>query len=227
MPSMAAETGKFVSAREHYDLLIAEENDPVLDPPALAAYMDGWDGEALLSALLLTPLCRVLEIGVGTGRLALRVLQRGCAAFTGMDLSGPTLRAAEGHLAGFEGVTLIQGEFPKDAPQGPFERIYSSLTFMHIEDKRAACRRIAELLSEGGRCVISLDREKSDVLDMGVRRVRTFPDTPEEISLLLREAGLDVQESIGLARAHLVIAQKGLPLEEGASGGSEEAGCKC
>ena len=60
MPSTAAATGKFVSAQEHYDLLIEEGNDPVLDPPALAAYMDGWDGEILLDALELTSGCRVL-----------------------------------------------------------------------------------------------------------------------------------------------------------------------
>ena len=29
-----------VTAKEHYDLLIQVGNDPVLDPPALRAYMD-------------------------------------------------------------------------------------------------------------------------------------------------------------------------------------------
>ena len=214
MPSMAVETGKFVSAREHYDLLLAEENDPVLDPPELAAYMDGWDGGALLSALELTPCCRVFEIGVGTGRLALRVLKRGCAAFTGMDLSPATLVAAKGHLACFHGVTLMAGEFPKDVPEGPFDRIYSSLTFLHIEDKRAACRSIAALLAPGGKCVLSLDKEKSGVLDMGTRRVKTFPDTPEEIALIFQEEGLRVLPVIELPRAYLMIAQKS-PLADG------------
>jgi hypothetical protein len=36
--------------------------------------------------------------------------------------------------------------------------------------------------------------------------VRTFPDTPEEISLLLQNAGLQVFDRIELERAHLVIA---------------------
>ena len=209
MLSMAAETGKFVSAKAHYDLLISEGDDPVLDPPELSAYMDGWDGEAFLNALELTPDCRVLEIGVGTGRLALRVLKRGCAGFTGLDLSEAALRAASRHLAGFADVSFVQGEFPKDAPGRLFDRIYSSLTFLHIEDKRAACERIASLLAPAGRCVISLDKERSDVLDMGVRRVKTFPDTPEEISLLLQKSGLQVLSVIELERAYLVIAKKG------------------
>ena len=74
MPSMAAETGKigsavqvetvpFVSTQAHYDLLVSEGNDPVLDPPDLAAYMDGWDGDAFLDALCLESSSRVLEIG--------------------------------------------------------------------------------------------------------------------------------------------------------------------
>jgi len=208
MPSTAAETGKFVSAKAHYDLLIAEGNDPVLDPPALAAYMDGWDGEALLDALCVQPDSRVLEIGVGTGRLALRALKKGCMQFTGMDLSEATLETARRHLAAFRNVSLMQGEFPQDAPQGPFDRIYSSLTFLHIEDKRAACQRIAQLLAPGGRCVLSLDKEQSNVLDMGSRRIRTFPDTPEGISLLLQEAGLHALPSAELERAHLVIAER-------------------
>ena len=54
----------------HYDLLIAEGNDPVHDPPALKEYMDRWDGSAFLEALQLSTEKTVLEIGVGTGRLA-------------------------------------------------------------------------------------------------------------------------------------------------------------
>lgn len=208
MRSTGAETGKFISAREHYDRLALSGNDPVTDPPELAAYMDGWDGDALFDALRLTPGCRVLEIGVGTGRLALRALKRGCAAFTGMDLSAPTLRIAAKHLTGYDNVALLKGEFPADAPAGPFERIYSSLTFLHIEDKKAACERLASLLAPGGRCVLSLDAEEGDVLDMGEWSLRTHPDSPEMICRLLEEAGLRVLPIQRLERAYLVSADR-------------------
>lgn len=208
MQSTDAATGKYIPVRDHYDLLVAEGNDPVLDPPELAAYMDGWDGEALFEALCLIPDSRVLEIGVGTGRLALRSLKRGISSFTGIDLSEDTLSAARVHLAAYPNISLIRGEFPQEAPAGPFDRIYSSLTFLHIKDKRAACEKIAALLAPGGRCVISLDKERSDVLDMGNRRVRTYPDTPQEIGLLLRQAGLSVCPGVELERAHLVIAER-------------------
>ena len=197
-----------VSVREHYDLLIEEGNDPVLDPPELAAYMDGWDGEALYEELELTDVCRVLEIGVGTGRLALRTLARGCLSFTGMDLSEKTLEAAREHLSAFRNVTLTAGEFPKDAPEGPFDRIYSSLTFLHIEDKESAIRAAAALLAPGGRMVLSLDRERSGVLDMGSRCVKVYPDDPERICALLRRAGLSVRPVRGIERAWLITAER-------------------
>ena len=212
MPSTGAETGKFVSAREHYDRLIDEGNDPVLDPPVLAEYMDGWDGDALLEELGLTTACRVLEIGVGTGRLALRVLERGCAAFTGMDLSEKTLETARRHLAAYENVRLMQGEFPQDVPEGSFDRIYSSLTFMHVCDKEAACRSIAALLSPGGRAVISLDRERSGVLDMGDRQIRLYPDEPEQMIRFLTAVGLIARPVRTLERAWLVIAERMLEI---------------
>ena len=135
MQSTDAATGKLVSVQTHYDLLIDEGNDPVLDPPVLREYMNSWDGDALFRALEPESSCRVLEIGVGTGRLALRTLEKGCAYFTGMDLSQKTLATAEKHLSLYRNVSLVQGEFPLDAPDGPFDRIYSSLTFMHIPDK--------------------------------------------------------------------------------------------
>lgn len=208
MQSTDAATGKFVSAKRHYDLLIEEGNDPVLDPPELAAYMDGWDGDALFEALQIEPGHRVLEIGVGTGRLALRALKTGCAAFTGMDLSEMTLDAARRHLPDAGNILLLPGEFPKDAPEGPFDRIYSSLTFMHIPDKQAAVNRIAALLAPGGRCVLSLDKDQGSTLDMGIRQVRVFPDRPADMLLLLGKAGLDTRPAVQTERAWLVTADK-------------------
>ncbi len=206
MPDMAGETGSMVSAREHYDRLIAEGDDPVLDPPALRAYMDGWDGEALFQALKLNGECRVLEIGVGTGRLALRALQRGCAQFTGMDLSERTLERARLHLAGYEHVRLMRGEFPWDAPAGQFERIYSSLTFFHIPGKRAAVEKMVSLLTPGGRAVISADRGGEAVLDYGTRQVRMYPDDADCLAELFLRAGCRVEPAVELERARLVVA---------------------
>lgn len=206
MRRMGAETGNWVSVQVHYDALIDEGNDPVLDPPILKAYMDGWDGKTFFELLDLEPWHRVLEIGIGTGRLALKALKADCV-LVGMDVSEKTLKAAERNLAGYGSVQLMLGEFPADAPSGLFDRIYSSLTFMHIASKRAAVEKVSELLAPEGRAVISLDKSRDGVLDMGNRRVRVYPDDPEETANAFRACGLDagVRET---ERAWLIWAQR-------------------
>lgn len=206
MQSTDAAIGKLFSAEAHYDALIDEGNDPVLDPPALKAYMDGWDGDAFFKLLNIQKEHRALEIGVGTGRLALRALESGCRELVGMDISEKTLDTAAKHLESFEGVCLLRGEFPKDAPEGLFDRVYSSLTFLHIPDKRAAVQKIAQLLAPGGRAVISLDKSRETVLDMGVRKVTVYPDEPEAIAGFFVECGLNAQIH-EVEQAWLILAQ--------------------
>ncbi len=190
--------------RTHYDLLIAEGNDPVLDPPELAAYMDTWDGPAFLRLLALTGTERVLEVGVGTGRLAVQTLPC-CAAFTGVDLSLATIERARTHLPG---ATLVCGDFLTADMAGPFDVIYSSLTLLHIREKAAAIRKMADLTAPGGRIVLSLDKSRETVLDFGTRQVPVYPDDPEDIARHMRSAGLTVTDTIEVENAWLIRAAK-------------------
>ena len=192
----------------HYDLLIDEGNDPVLDSPELAAYMDGWDGAALLNALALDGTQDVLEIGVGTGRLALRVapLSR---SFTGIDISEKTIARAAEHLAGLAQVRLIRADFMAWETQARFHVIYSSLTFLHLADKPGAAQGVARLLAPGGRAVISLDKATDAILDYGTRRLTIHPDNPEAMAAHLRAAGLTILSVQETAQARIITAVKG------------------
>lgn len=66
-----------------YDKLIEENNDPVNDPKPLQDYMDKWDGQVFIDKMHLDSNKTVLEIGVGTGRIAVKVAPL-CKAFTGI-----------------------------------------------------------------------------------------------------------------------------------------------
>ena len=143
--------------RRHYDLLIEENNDPVQDPPELRRYMDQWDGELFLEALALDGTQSVLEIGVGTGRLALRTAPMS-RRFIGIDLSPKTIVRAGENLASFGNVTLLCGDFLTTAFHDTYDVIYSSLTFMHVAQKEIAIAKLASLLVPGGRMVLSLDK---------------------------------------------------------------------
>ena len=75
---------------EHYDKLIDENNDPVYDSEPLREYMNKWDGQVFVDAMKLDKHKTVLEIGIGTGRLALKTAPL-CRKFFGIDISPKTL----------------------------------------------------------------------------------------------------------------------------------------
>lgn len=196
------------AVKRHYDLLIDEGNDPVNDPEPLRDYMDGWDGPAFQAALGLDGTQDVLEIGVGTGRLAVRTAPR-CRSFTGIDLSDKTIRRAGEHLAGMANISLVCADFLTWETARRFDVAYSSLTFMHFADKKGAAEKIAALLKPGGRAVVSLDKAREDVLDYGTRRLRVYPDDPAALAAYMQAAGLTVQPVQETAFAYILTAVKG------------------
>ena len=191
----------------HYDLLIDEGNDPVHDPPELRAHMDKWDGQVFLQALALDGSQSVLEIGVGTGRLALRIAPN-CRRFTGIDLSPKTIMRAQENLAHLSNVTLCYGDFMAVAWAEKFDVICSSLTMMHIQDKVAAVNRIAALMASGGRTVLSLDKNQDKYIDYITRKIRVYPDRPAHIAALMTKAGLSVLAIAETEFAHIIVAER-------------------
>ena len=75
---------------DHYNKLIDENNDPARDPEPLRAYMDKWDGQEFIESMQLDKDRSVLEIGIGTGRLAMRVAPM-CKNLCGIDISEKTI----------------------------------------------------------------------------------------------------------------------------------------
>lgn len=189
----------------HYDRLIDEGNDSFRDPAPLRVHMDKWDGEPFLSLLSLGGWERVLELGVGTGRLAARVAPR-CGQLCGIDLSPRTVERARENLAAYDHISLVCGNFFDHPFTETYDLIYTSLTLFHISDKQAAWRRIADLLREGGRVVVSLDKSREPYIDMGDRRLRVFPDTPEAVRAAMVAVGLVQTEEIETEYAYLLAA---------------------
>ncbi|MBQ2881889.1 MAG: class I SAM-dependent methyltransferase, partial [Clostridia bacterium] len=94
----------------HYDLLIDENNDPFRDPPELQEYMSKWDGESFIEALELSPNKKVLEIGIGTGRLAAKIAPY-CLKLTGIDISPKTIERAKVNLEEYDNISFICADF--------------------------------------------------------------------------------------------------------------------
>lgn len=201
---MLPETEKLIL---HYDLLVEENNDPVHDPEALKAYMNKWDGQVFLDELQLSKNKSVLEIGVGTGRLAVRTAPL-CRDLVGVDISPKTIGRAKENCSAFQNIVLICDDFMSHRFERKFDVIYSSLTFLHIEKKAAAIDKIAGLLSPGGRAVLSLNKKQDEFLEMNGRKVRLYPDNPEEISEYLSASGLTLENRQETEFAFILSAKK-------------------
>lgn len=195
------------SVTHHYDLLIDENNDPVHDTKPLRDYMNKWDGQGFIDKMELDKNKSVLEIGVGTGRLAVRVAPL-CGEFCGIDISPKTIDRAKENLAEYRNVTLLCGDFLNFPFDSKFDVIYSSLTFMHIEEKQNAVNKITELLNNDGRFVLSIDKNQDGFIDTGTRRITVFPDTPAEMKTYIANAGLLLLEHYETEFAHIFVAKK-------------------
>ena len=193
--------------KKHYDLLIEENNDPFCDPPVLQKYMESWDGQVFLDLMELDQSKTVLEIGVGTGRLAAKTAGC-CRHLTGIDISAKTIKRAEENLRHVSNISLICGDFLSCPFAETFDIIYSSLTMMHFEDKKAVIAKVASLLNHSGLFCLSIDKSRSEWIDMGNRKIRIYPDSPERTVVLAESAGLKAKRTVETENAYLIVFVK-------------------
>ena len=103
---------------------------------------------------------------------------------------------------------MICGDFLNYPFDTVFDLIYSSLTFMHIKEKRQAIEKIYSLLSPSGRFVLSIDKNQSDILDYGTRSLKLYPDDPKKIHSTLFSAGFSNIQTRETEFAYLFSAEK-------------------
>ena len=192
---------------KHYDILINEGNDPVHDTEPLKAYMDKWDGQAFIDKMQLSKDKNILEIGVGTGRLAVRTAPL-CKDFYGIDVSPKTVKGAKKNLKKYQNVYLICDDFMVHNWDVTFDVIYSSLTFMHIKDKQSAVSKIQKLLKADGLFVLSTDKNQDKFIDIGSNKIEVYPDTPDEIISCINNSGLALLEHYETELADIFICRK-------------------
>lgn len=192
---------------EHYNKLIDENNDPVHDSKPLKDYMDKWDGGRFIESMKLNKNKSVLEIGVGTGRLAIKVAPL-CQLFFGIDISPKTISRAAENLSSCHNIKLICDDFMSFEFADCFDVIYSSLTFMHIEDKLSAIKKIASLLKNDGIFVLSMDKTRDKFIDMGTRKIEIYPDDPVITREFILEANLNLVDEFETEHAYVIVCQK-------------------
>ena len=105
-------------------------------------------------------------------------------------------------------ISLICGDFMEHSFRETFDVIYSSLTMMHLENKQLAITKMYSLLINGGLLCLSIDKNQSEWIDSGTRRLRIYPDTPESIIALAEQAGLKTRRIVEIENAFLIVFVK-------------------
>ena len=196
----------YTDVRTHYDKLVDEGNDPVHDSEPLKKYMDKWDGQQFIDDLQLSGNEAVLEIGVGTGRLAIKVCAI-CREFYGIDLSSKTIEVAKNNLFQYNNIHLICDDFLEWETDAKFDVIYSSLTFLHFKDKKEAIQKTYKLLNKKGRFVLSIDKSQDDEIAYDARKVKTYPDNVDNIKKLLNDSGFVIKKQYETEFANIFVSE--------------------
>jgi tRNA (cmo5U34)-methyltransferase len=149
---------------------------------------------------------RMLELGTGTGETTRRVRSiYPEAALVGIDESEEMLREAR-----LQDAELLVRRIEEPLPAGPFDLVFTALAVHHLDGvgKAALFRRVAGVLSQGGRFVLG-DVVIPERPEDAVTPLTSGFDVPDRVDDQLRwleEAGL---------RARLVWAERDLAVLAG------------
>lgn len=126
----------------------------------------------------------------------------------GIDISPKTIARAEQNLAEYQNKELICGDFMSYEFCFRFDVVYSSLTFMHIEDKRKCINKISSLLNLNGVFVLSIDKNQSKYIEYEDRKIEIYPDNPTDIKSIISECGLTLSDCIEKEFAYILVCKK-------------------
>jgi tRNA (cmo5U34)-methyltransferase len=156
---------------------------------------------------------RVLELGIGTGETARRVLARHpTARLVGLDASREMLDEARRRLP-YDRVDLRVGRLEDPLPDGPFDVVISALAIHHLDGpgKAELFQRAARVISPGGRLVVADVVVPEDPFDI-VTPIDDDYDTPSSVADQLgwlAQAGL--RPSLAWAHRDLAVIVATLP----------------
>lgn len=182
-----------------------------LNPVRLGYIRDQIDQHWGLDECSLGPLegRRAADVGCGAGLLAEPLARLG-AQVAGVDAAPENIAAAREHALG-QGLEIDYRVGSVEALEGTFDLVASLEVVEHVADTRAFVQGLADSLAPGGLLILSTpnrtvwSRLMLIVVGEGTGQIpRGTHDwdkflAPEELSALLRDAGLEVVDCTGLA----------------------------
>ena len=79
---------------------------------------------------------------------------------------------------------------------------------MHFENKKQILSKVDALLRTGGRFCLSIDKNQSEYIDMGTRKIRIYPDNPDDFVPMIAETSMHITRRFETEFAHILICEK-------------------
>ena len=79
---------------------------------------------------------------------------------------------------------------------------------MHFENKAAVITKIVKLLKDNGIFCLSIDKNQSEYIDMGNRKVKIYPDTLDNITSIIGGTAMSVVNVIETDNAYIIVSRK-------------------
>lgn len=150
----------------------------------------------------------VLDVGIGTGRHAIRLAQLGIRV-VGCDLSREMLKVAQSKSSDEKALLLVQGTTEVSLPfrKENFDLIVCSLVLSHVSNLRECIQEFARLQTKHGSCLISAFHP--DAISTGgwrtslqetnaIYRLPNMSHTREDYINAFQNAGYNVNQTFDL-----------------------------
>ena len=127
---------------------------------------------------------------------------------TGIDISPKTIDRAKDNLKEYSNIFFVCSDFNSHEFDETFDVIYSSLTMMHFKNKATVITKVDKLLNDNGILCLSIDKNQSEYIDMGTRKIKVYPDNLDNIVSIIGETAMSVVKVIETDNAHIIVSRK-------------------
>ncbi|MDD5043484.1 MAG: class I SAM-dependent methyltransferase [Patescibacteria group bacterium] len=196
---------KILDSRRGYDLAAADYDKK-------GKYLDSFEKEKLPAALGDIKDKKILDVGAGTGRLALKLARAG-AEVTALDISPEMLKILRRKNKQIKTVGGDAEQLP--FPDETFDIITAAFLIVHLKNPERFFDEAYRVLKNDGRLVITNINQKEPPkikTKKGNVKIQSFYHSPGKIRQLLKNLAFDVQETLVKEKANwinqIIIAAK-------------------
>jgi len=163
---------------------------------AKLGYLNGFEQNQLLPLLGNVKNKTILDVGAGTGRLAVKLINAG-ATLTALDASGQILKIL--HQKNTATKTIIADAENLPFPDNSFDIIIAAFLIVHLKNPALFFQESYRVLKQAGQFVLTnINQKKPPAVKIknGLITIESYYHRPEKIITLLEKKFFQIQKNI-------------------------------